>query len=49
MILVTEDIDDDARMRFLGILYYGDQWHRLAVGSNIDLDPITSDLGLSRL
>ena len=48
MILVTEDTDDDARMRFLGILYYGDQWHRLA-GSNIDLDPITSDLGLSQL
>ena len=49
VILVTEDTDDDARMRFLGILYYGDQWHRLAVGSNTDPDPITFDLGLSRL
>ena len=33
------------RVRFLAILYYADQWHRLA-GSNTDLDPITSGLWL---
>ena len=40
----TEAIDDDVGMRFLGILYYGDQWHMLAASSNRGLDPITSDL-----